>query len=58
MMCFLHPKESHTQFALEGEGVIYFSYDDDHGDDGHDGDDDDDDDDDEDNDDNIYFFKS
>ena len=36
MMCFLHPKGSHTQFALGGEEVIHFNYDDDNGDDGHD----------------------
>ena len=53
MMCFLHPKGSHTQFALGGKGVIHFNYDDDNGDDGHDDDDDDDDDDDM-----FFFFNS
>ena len=47
--CFLHPKGSHTQFALGGEGVIH---DDDNGDAGHDDDDDDDN-----NDDYFFFFK-
>ena len=50
--CFLHPKGSHTQFALGGRELIHFNYDDDNGDGG---DDDDDDDDDDDNDDDFFF---
>ena len=61
MMRFFHPKGSHTQFLLGGEGVIHFNYDDDYGDDGHDHDDDDDydnDDDDDDDDDNNDFTRN
>ena len=39
MMCFLHPKGYHTQFAVGGRGVMHFNYNDDNGGDGHDDDD-------------------
>ena len=59
MICFLHPKGSHTKFALGGRGVIHFNYDDDNGYNVYDVDDDDDeyDYDNEDDDDNMFFKK-